>query len=182
VPIRHVILDRDGVLNREPPDGSWIARVEDWVWEDGALAGLRLLVEAGMRLSVATNQSGVGRGVFGMEAVDAVNLKMMREAEAAGVQIQEVYVCPHAPEDECDCRKPLPGLIERAVEASGIPAAQTVVVGDAPRDLQAALAAGVRAMLVRTGKGRATEEQLDGRDIEVYDDLASCARVIVAED
>jgi D-glycero-D-manno-heptose 1,7-bisphosphate phosphatase len=181
MPIRHVILDRDGVLNRERPDGSWVAKVEDWIWEDGAMEGLRLLTAAGLRLTVATNQSGVGRGVFGIEAVEAVNGRMLREALAEGVSIAAVYVCPHAPEDGCDCRKPLPGLIVQAVEEAGIPAHETVVVGDAPRDLDAARAAGVRAVLVRTGKGAATETELVEDDIAVYDDLASWSRAIVAE-
>lgn len=180
--VRHVILDRDGVLNREPPDGSWVARPDDWVWEPGALEALRQLAAAGVVLSVATNQSGVGRGVFPMEAVDAVTDLMLRDAEDAGAPIDAVFVCPHAPEDLCDCRKPLPGLIEQAVMWSGVPREKTVVVGDAARDIEAAEAAGVRAILVRTGKGRATEEVIGPDAIPVYDDLISAAEAILMEE
>jgi len=182
VVVRHVILDRDGVLNREPPDGSWVARPEDWVWEPGALEAMRRLAAAGVMLSVATNQSGVGRGVFPMEAVDAVTDLMLREAEDAGAPIDAVFVCPHAPKDLCDCRKPLPGLIEQAVAWSGIPREETLVVGDAARDLEAAEAAGVKAILVRTGKGRETEEVIGPEGVPVYDDLERAAEAIMMEE
>jgi D-glycero-D-manno-heptose 1,7-bisphosphate phosphatase len=176
-----VILDRDGVLNREAPDGGWISRSQDWVWEDGAVDGLRLLSDAGIRLSVATNQSGVGRGIFTSEAVAEVHEHMLREAARLGARIDAVFVCPHAPEDGCDCRKPAPALLIAAVEASGIPIAETVAIGDAPRDIEAAVEAGLWAMLVRTGKGRATEDQLGGTEVPVYDDLRSAALAIVQE-
>mgnify|MGYP001823748251 FL=1 len=179
---RHVILDRDGVLNREPPDGSWVARPEDWEWEPGALEALRRLAAAGVVLSVATNQSGVGRGVFAMDALEAVTDLMLRDAEDAGAPIDAVFVCPHAPEDLCDCRKPMPGLIEEAIDWSGVPREETVVVGDAPRDLDAAAAANVRAVLVRTGKGRETERTIGTGAVAVYDDLRSAAEAIVMED
>ena len=180
LPIRHAILDRDGVLNREAPDGGWILRPEDWRWEDGALDGLRILAEAGVRVSVATNQSGVGRGVFDLDAVEAVHDLMQREAEAAGGRIAEVHCCPHSPADGCDCRKPAPGLITAAVAAAGVPPSETIFVGDADRDLEAARRAGIRSVLVRTGKGQDTESRLGDRDVPVYDDLRSAAVAIVA--
>lgn len=179
MPIRHVILDRDGVLNREAADGGWVHRPEDWVWETGALAGLRLLSDAGLRISVVTNQSGVGRGLFPTADVDAVHRHMLAEAQKHGCRIDEVFVCPHAPADNCPCRKPAPGLLAQAIEASGIAVGDTVLVGDAVRDLEAAEAAEVRPMLVRTGKGRETEERLDGRDVIIFDDLPDAARAIL---
>jgi len=179
MPIRHVILDRDGVLNREAADGGWVHRPEDWVWETGALDGLRLLSDAGLRISVVTNQSGVGRGLFPAADVDAVHRHMLSEAQEHGCRIDEVLVCPHAPTENCRCRKPAPGLLEQAIEGSGIAAGETVLVGDAPRDLQAAKAAEVRPMLVRTGKGRVTERQLDGHDVAIFDDLLGAARAIL---
>ncbi len=179
--IRHVILDRDGVLNREAPDGGWVTRPEDWAWEPGALDGLRRLAEAGILITVATNQSGVGRGVMDMEAVDRVNDVMLSEAEIAGAPIAAVFVCSHAPGEGCPCRKPEPGLIEDAVLFSGVPLAETVAVGDASRDLEAARNAGVRAILVRTGKGRDTEDRMGDGGVAVYDDLRCAAEAIVAE-
>jgi len=178
--IRHVILDRDGVLNREAADGGWVHRPEDWVWETGALAGLRLLSHSGVRISVATNQSGVGRGVFPAADVEAVHRHMLHEAQKHGCRIDEILVCPHSPAEACRCRKPSPGLIEQAIKSSGVASGETVSVGDAPRDLEASEAACVRPILVRTGKGRATEQDLDGYDVVVVDDLLGAARVILA--
>jgi len=179
MPIRHVILDRDGVLNREAADGGWVSRPEDWAWEEGALEGLRLLTKAGLHISIVTNQSGVGRGVVVAEDVEAVNRRMLDEARDSGCRIDRVLVCPHGPDEGCRCRKPAPGLIEDAIEAAGIDASETVAVGDAVRDVQAAQAAGVEALLVRTGKGRATERQLDGSGCKVYDDLEHAAKAIL---
>ena len=177
--IRHVIVDRDGVLNREAPGHGWITRPDAWVWEDGALDGLRLLSDSGLRISVATNQSGVGRGIMTVADLRRVHARMLREAALAGGSIAEVACCLHAPGEGCDCRKPGPGLCRALLKSSGIPAEQTVMVGDAMRDLQAAQAAGILAVLVRTGKGRATESALQGSATLVFDDLHAAARAIV---
>jgi D-glycero-D-manno-heptose 1,7-bisphosphate phosphatase len=175
VEIRHLIVDRDGVLNREDTDGGWVCSAEEWRWESGALAGLQLFTEAGVRISVVTNQSCIGRGLASPEVVATVHDHMRREAEACGARIEAVFVCPHAPEDGCDCRKPQPGLVRQAVESSGLSRTQTVLVGDARRDLEAGLRCGVKVVLVRTGKGTATEESLHDERIPVYDDLRSAA-------
>ncbi len=177
--IRHVILDRDGVLNHEAPDNGWITRPEDWTWQSGALEALRRLKEAGLRVSIASNQSGVGRGVMTAADLQRVTAKMKREAEAAGARIDEVVYCPHAPDAGCNCRKPRPGLLQALVDASGCPVDQTILVGDAMRDLQAAQALGIRALLVRTGKGRTTERGLRQEAVEVFDDLAAAAHAII---
>jgi D-glycero-D-manno-heptose 1,7-bisphosphate phosphatase len=179
--VRHLIVDRDGVLNRESPSGGWIAQPEEWIWEDGALEGLRTAKAAGVRVSVTTNQSAVGRGLMEPRQVEAVHSRMLREAAEDGGRIDAVFVCPHAPRDGCACRKPAPGLVLEAVEASGIAASETVLVGDAARDLEAARAAGVRFALVRTGKGRVTELELVDRDVPVFDDLSDAARSLVTE-
>ncbi len=177
--VRHVILDRDGVLNRENADGSWVGSPGDWVWEVGALEGLRMLTDAGLHISVVTNQSAVGRGVLETVDVEGVNRHMISEARVNGCRIDRVLVCLHAPGEGCRCRKPAPGLIEDAIEDSGVDPGETVLIGDAPRDLQAAEAAGIKAVLVRTGKGRATEARLDVDAYEVYDDLAEAARALL---
>lgn len=178
-PIRHVILDRDGVLNRERNDGRWIDDWSQWRWIDGAREALALLTRAGIRISVATNQSGIGRGSVTRAAVAAIHARMQADAVQAGAVIHRVWVCPHAPEAGCDCRKPLPGLLLRAIEASGIPAAATLAVGDDRRDLEAAWAAGVRAALVRSGKGRATAATLRPGRAAVFDDLAACVGALL---
>lgn len=177
--IRHLLLDRDGVLNREDPAGGWVIDPADWRWERGALDGLRLLAAAGMRISVVTNQSCLGRGLATPAAIAAVHDRMLREAAAAGAAIHGVFVCPHAPRDRCGCRKPRPGLIRRAVAASRLPRTATLLVGDAREDLEAGRRGGVAVALVRTGKGAATEEGLDPA-IPVYADLWAAAAALLA--
>ena len=178
---RHLILDRDGVLNREADGAGYILEPAQFVWLPGVREALATLRAAGVRLSVATNQSGVGRGLMTLEQLEAVHERMRSEARRSGGALDAIVFCPHAPQAHCDCRKPAPGLIRQALALSGIPALHTLVVGDAARDLEAAARAGVAAALVRTGKGRATERDLRGRDVPVYDDLPELAHAIVSE-
>ncbi len=167
------------MLNCEPPDAGYVMQPEDFRWIPGALDGLAALRRAGIRLSVATNQSGVGRGLMGQGQLDAVHARMLAEAAAGGGTLDALLVCPHSPEAGCACRKPAPGLIETAMAQSGILASETLVVGDDGRDIEAAARAGVAAALVRTGKGRQTETRMR-RPIPVFDDLAALAQAVVA--
>lgn len=189
---RHVILDRDGVLNCEAPQGGYVRRPEDFQWLAGALEGLVALRTAGVRLSVATNQSGVGRRVMTTAQLEAVHARMLAEAAAAGGTLEEVLVCPHAPGTDCSCRKPAPGLIQTAIRHAGIPASETLGVGDAERDLEAMARAGIRGALVRTGKGRSTEARIARwtvdrpawaypGEIPVFDDLEALAHAIITD-
>ena len=177
--IKHVILDRDGVLNHEAPDSGYVRTPEGFRWLAGALEGLALLRGAGVRISIATNQSGVGRGLMSLEQLEAVHDKMRSEAARAGGAIDAVFFCPHAPDAGCACRKPAPGLIQAAVASAGISAADTLVVGDDRRDLEAAQRAGVAAVLLRTGKGARNEPLVRDLDVPVYDDLPAVARAIL---
>ncbi len=175
MPIQQVILDRDGVLNVESSAGGYVSDWSQWQWLEGALEGLRLLRCAGIRVCVATNQAGVARGIVERADLDAMHARMLAEAAQAGGEISRVFVCPHAPESGCDCRKPAPGLLLQAIEASAIPRQATVMIGDAPGDLEAAWAACVAPVLVRTGKGRRTEAAIAGRGVPVFDDLLEFA-------
>ena len=177
---RHVILDRDGVLNHEAPDGSYVREPAEFRWLPGALEGLALLRSAGVRLSVTTNQAGVGRGLMSLQQLAAVHERMQTEAAAHGGALDAVLYCPHTPEEQCSCRKPAPGLIQAAVARSGIAASDSIVVGDDRRDLEAAERAGVKAVLVRTGKGRRTEALLGNAAVPAYDDLPALARAILS--
>ena len=152
--MRHLLLDRDGVLNVEHPSG-WVTDPADWIWQPGALDALVRLSKA-RRVSVVTNQSVVGRGLATLDAIHRVHHRMLTEAAAAGAQIHDVVVCPHAPAEGCRCRKPEPGMLLEALAASGTPAQDALFVGDSATDLQAAARAGVPARLVLTGKGRHT--------------------------
>ena len=176
---KHIILDRDGVLNREAPAAGYIREPAEFVWLPGALEALASLRHAGAHLSVATNQSGVGRGLMSLAQLEAIHQRMRSEAAEHGADLDAVLFCPHAPEDGCSCRKPEPGLIREAIARSGIPAAESVVVGDDLRDLEAAARAGVSAVLVRTGKGRKAEAQLHGTKVPTYDDLPGLARALL---
>jgi D-glycero-D-manno-heptose 1,7-bisphosphate phosphatase len=177
---RHVILDRDGVLNRESAEAGCVSDPSQFHWLPGALEALALLHRAGVHLSVATNQAAVGRGLVSLEQLAAVHERMQADARACGAALDAVFFCPHAPEDDCTCRKPAPGLIQAAIARSGISAAESIVVGDDGRDLEAARRAGVAAALVRSGKGRQTERTICGTDVPVYDDLMQLARAVVA--
>ncbi len=167
------------MLNCEPPGAGYVMQPEDFRWIPGALEGLAVLRRAAIRLSVATNQSGVGRGLMGQGQLEAVHARMLAEAAAGGGTLDALLVCPHSPEAGCACRKPAPGLIETAMAQSGILASETLVVGDDARDIEAAARAGVAAALVRTGKGRQTEARMR-RPIPVFDDLAALAQAVVA--
>jgi D-glycero-D-manno-heptose 1,7-bisphosphate phosphatase len=173
---KHVILDRDGVLNHEARDSGYVREPAEFRWLPGALEALAILRRAGVHLTVATNQSGVGRGLMSLAQLAAVHDRMLTEAASNRATLDAVLFCPHAPEDRCACRKPEPGLIHEAIRRSGIAAADSLVVGDAERDLEAAARAGVRAVLVRTGKGRTTEARIGGKDVRIYDDLSQLAR------
>lgn len=167
---RHLILDRDGVLNREPESG-WVTDPDDWCWEPGALEALVRLREAGVRVSVVTNQSCIGRGVATVADVTRVHRRMRSEALDAGARIDAVFVCVHAPDQACTCRKPLPGLLLDALFAARMPGARVLLIGDAARDLSAGRSAGVPVGLVRTGKGRETEGLPIARSVPVFDRL-----------
>jgi D-glycero-D-manno-heptose 1,7-bisphosphate phosphatase len=180
-PVRHLILDRDGVLNHEAPAGGYVTRAEDFQWLPGALAALVLLSARGVRLSVVSNQSAVGRGLMSAAQLEAVDARMRAEAAAAGAPLAAVLYCPHAPQAGCSCRKPAPGLLQEAMARAGIGPAATLAVGDDARDLQAAQRAGIGALLVRTGKGRRTEAQIAAAPVAAYDDLLQLAQAIAEE-
>ena len=178
---RHVILDRDGVLNSEAGGAGYVREPSEFHWLPGALEGLAMLRQAGLYLSVATNQSGVGRGLMSLAQLEAVHEHMRTQAAGQGAALDAVFVCPHAPHEQCGCRKPAPGLIQAAIAHAGIAASECLVIGDDQRDLEAASRAGVAAVLVRTGKGRRTEEEGRGRGVLAYDDLPQLARAILGD-
>lgn len=169
--IRHVILDRDGVLNAEPPDGGYVLDHAQWRWLPGALESVVALSAAGICISVATNQSCVGRSLITHDQLDAIHARMLSETTKAGGMISNVFVCMHAPTAGCGCRKPAPGLLLDALHATQIPRGATIALGDDLRDIQAARWAGIPAALVRSGKGNRTETQVTDANVPVFDDL-----------
>lgn len=180
-PIGHLVLDRDGVLNRET--ASPVTDAAGWEWERGALDGLRRAADAGLVVSIVTNQSAVARGVLDQDALETLHTWLRREIEGLGVTVVGIWACPHTADDRCTCRKPLPGMVDAAVAAAldgyGIGADRAVLVGDHLRDLAAARGAGVTSVLVRTGKGTDVEP-LVPPGTDVCDDLADAVGRIIA--
>jgi D-sedoheptulose 7-phosphate isomerase len=140
-----------------------------------------MLSAAGIRVSIATNQSGVGRGLIARSSIDAVHDRMVEDAAREGGTIHQVFVCPHAPGDKCNCRKPASGLFLEAIAASGVPASETIALGDDVRDLQAAWSVGITAALVRTGKGLLTEAARTFPKVPAYDDLRGFAGAVLSD-
>jgi D-glycero-D-manno-heptose 1,7-bisphosphate phosphatase len=147
-----IILDRDGTINFDRDD--YVKSPEQWQPLPGALEAIARLNQAGWHVVVATNQSGLGRGLFDATALNAMHAKMHKLLAAVGGKIDAVFYCPHTPDVGCDCRKPAPGLFTQILERYGVDAQEMVVhaVGDSPRDLKAAVASDCQPHLVLTGK------------------------------
>jgi D-glycero-D-manno-heptose 1,7-bisphosphate phosphatase len=181
-----VILDRDGTINEDRDD--FVKAPDEWVPMPGALEAIARLNHAGWHTVIATNQSGLARGLFDMAALNAIHARMNRELAAVGGRIDAVFFCPHGPDDGCRCRKPLPGLFEMIAERYGMDLREAHLVGDSLRDLQAGVAAGCRPHLVRTGKGAGLDAaQLDEllREVpgaRVHADLAAFAHAVIHDE
>jgi D-glycero-D-manno-heptose 1,7-bisphosphate phosphatase len=165
-PYDHLLVDRDGVLNREH-DG-WVTDVASWEWEHNAVEGLTAVGRLGITVSVVTNQSCIGRGVATEEEVDRLHAWLAVELRGLGVEVAGVHVCPHAPRDACGCRKPAPGLVRSAIASRPVPARRCLVLGDDTRDIEAGRSAGTAMALVRTGKGTSA---VHPPDVPRFDDL-----------
>lgn len=178
---RLIVLDRDGVINHD--SDAFIKSPAEWMPIEGSLEAIALLTRAGYTVGIATNQSGIGRGLMDRQALHAINRKMRRAVAAAGGNIGRIAYCPHRPGEGCDCRKPAPGLLLRLARHFGLSLDGVPVVGDSERDLEAARAAGARPILVRTGNGETTESALQarGESVETFDDLLAAARSLAGE-
>jgi len=173
-----VILDRDGVINFD--SDAYIKRPEEWKAIPGSLEAIALLTQAGYHVAVATNQAGVGRGLFEMATLNAIHDKMHRAVGLVGGRIDAVFYCPHAQEADCSCRKPKPGLFEEIGRRFGANLAGVPSIGDSLRDLQAAAAVGAQPNLVLTGKG--TKTRRDGglpAGTKIHADLAAAVKSII---
>ena len=175
-----LILDRDGVINQD--SAEFVKTVDEWIPLPGSIDAIARLSQAGFRIAVASNQSGLARGLFNKNTLESMHTKLRGLVSDAGGKVDLIVICPHGPDDGCDCRKPLPGLYRQVAEyfdttLNGVP-----VVGDSLRDLEAAIAVGASPVLVRTGNGIKTETALSGDllDIPVFDDLASAATHLLA--
>ncbi|MCD8523815.1 MAG: D-glycero-beta-D-manno-heptose 1,7-bisphosphate 7-phosphatase [Saccharospirillaceae bacterium] len=176
-----IILDRDGVLNED--SDAFIKTTDEWIPLPGSAEAVGRLTQAGYAIAIATNQSGVARGYFTLETLQAMHDKMAALAAEHGGKFAHIAFCPHGPDDTCNCRKPLPGLIHQIEQALGVSADGCWMVGDSIRDLEAGVAAGCKPALVRTGKGEKSIAKLAAAGLsqaQVFDDLAAFADCVLS--
>lgn len=176
---RVIILDRDGVINEDSPE--FVKRPEEWFPIPGSLEAITRLNHSGYRVVVATNQSAIGRQLFDIEMLNRIHAVMLARLADIGGNIEAIFFCPHTPRDNCQCRKPEPGLLLAIADRLRVPINQIPVVGDSQRDLDAAGSAGALPHLVRTGNGKATEA--NGKlpiGTKVHDDLATFVEQFLA--
>ncbi len=179
--MRLVILDRDGVINQDSDE--FIKSPDEWVALPGSLEAIARLNRHGYYVAVATNQSGLARGLFDSETLERMHEKMRQELADVGGYIDMIAFCPHGPDDDCECRKPKPGMIEHIISRLGEDFQSVWLIGDSLRDLQAAQAAGIAPVLVRTGKGAKTVAKNEGLDgVPVYEDLAAVVDELLLDD
>lgn len=174
-----IILDRDGVINVD--SAQFIKSPAEWKPIPGSLEAIGRLTQAGWRVVVATNQSGIGRGLFDMDTLNAIHDKMHKAVTASGGRIHAIFYCPHAADSNCDCRKPKAGMFNRIAACLNVDLTNVPTVGDSLRDLQAAAAVGALPYLVLTGKGAKTQQ--DGGlppGTMVFPDLAAVAGKLLA--
>ena len=182
-----LVLDRYGVINEDSED--YIRSLADWHPIPGSIAAIADLSRAGFTIVIATNQSGLSRGLFNLGDLEAIHGKMSELVEEQGGQIAGVFYCPHLPQEGCSCRKPATGLLEAIETELGESPRGAIFIGDSLKDLQAARAYGCQPVLVKTGKGATTASGLqagelalaDYQSVPVYDDLAAAARNILLQ-
>jgi D-glycero-D-manno-heptose 1,7-bisphosphate phosphatase len=182
-----LVLDRDGVINQDRDD--YVRSVADWVPIPGSIEAITSLSRAGFLVAIATNQSGLSRGYFSLDDLEEIHARLCAQVESLGGHIAGIFYCPHLPQDGCSCRKPATGLLQAMEAELGVSARGAVFIGDSLKDLQAARAFGCAPVLVKTGQGLATLQQLqsgtlalDSPDtIPVYNDLACAAHAILSK-
>ncbi len=182
--MKYIILDRDGTINED--SDQFVKSADEWIPLPGALEAIARLNHAGWHVVIASNQSGLGRGLFDVASLNAMHAKMHRLLSAVGGRIDAVFYCPHAPGDACTCRKPSPGLFEQIGERFGTELAGVPTAGDSARDLQAGVAAGCEPHVVLTGKAA----QYRGRSLPaefpvgtyIHEDLSAFANFIIGRE
>ncbi len=174
-----IILDRDGVISHD--SDQFIKSPDEWHPIEGSLEAIARLNQWGWRVVVASNQSGIGRGLFGMDTLNAIHDKMIKSLARVGGRIDAIFFCPHPADSTCDCRKPKPGMFHQIAERFNVELRGVPAVGDGLRDVQAATAAGCTPYLVLTGKGLQTREHPDlPVGTAIYPDLAAVVADLIA--
>lgn len=173
-----IILDRDGVINYDSDE--YIKSVDEWEAIPGSLEAIAQLNRHGFKVVVATNQSGIARGLYGVETLDQIHEKLFYELAAVGGYIEEIFFCPHHPADNCFCRKPKPGLLYHIREKYKINLAEVAFIGDSFADVQAAITAGCEPILVKTGNGIKTISENPALSfVKCFADLAHAVEYVL---
>jgi D-glycero-D-manno-heptose 1,7-bisphosphate phosphatase len=179
--VKLIVLDRDGTINHDSE--QFIKSPDEWRPIPGSLEAIARLNHAGYRVVVATNQSGIGRGLFDMGTLNAIHEKMHRSLAQVGGRVDAVFYCPHTADATCDCRKPKPGLLREAGRRFNVGMNGVAVIGDGLRDLQAAESVGSQPMLVLTGKGEKTlREGNFPKNTVIFPDLAFAVSALLANE
>ncbi len=174
--IKLVILDRDGVINRDSPE--YIKSPEEWHAIPGSLNAIVRLNKANIKVAVATNQSGVARGFYDLDMLDNIHTKMITELKKAGGFFDTIFFCPHHPDEHCECRKPKPGLLLQISKHLHINLSEAVMIGDAKRDIEAAITAGAKGIFISDTH----KNPFPNTHIPVFSDLSQAVDAILNND
>ncbi len=172
-----VILDRDGVINHDSPD--YIKTPDEWQPIAGSLEAIAQLTRNGYRVFVATNQAGIGRGIFSSDTLADIHRKMQIMVAEAGGELAGIAHCPHQPSDNCECRKPKPGLLRQIATRYGVTVTGQPFVGDSTRDVEAAIAGGCEAVIVLTGNGKLASQRFPR--VQKFDDLLAYTNHVLSQ-
>ncbi|CAK0765368.1 D-glycero-beta-D-manno-heptose-1,7-bisphosphate 7-phosphatase [Gammaproteobacteria bacterium] len=168
-----IVLDRDGVINYDSKD--YIKSPEEFILIPGSLEAIASLFRAGHQIFIATNQSGLARGFFDLPTLSEIHKKLEQPLEKLGAKLSGIFCCPHGPWEDCNCRKPRPGMYQAISGLCSVPATEMYCVGDSLRDIQAARAVGATAVLVLTGNGKKVSEK-EIKGIMIFDDLLAFSK------
>ncbi len=178
-----VILDRDGTINQDSDD--YVKTVDEWIPLPGAIDAMARLHHAGWHVVIASNQSGLGRGLFDVATLNQMHDKLNKLLSKAGGRVDAIFYCPHTPDEQCQCRKPQPGMFKQIGERFGVQVADVHAVGDSLRDAQAAAAWGCQTHLVQTGKSQGLTGHALPREFpattRVHKDLSAFADWLISE-
>ncbi len=174
-----ILLDRDGVINYESAD--YIRCVSDWVAIPGSLAAIAKLNKQGFKVAVVTNQSGIARGFYDEDDLFSIHEKMKLALAKERGKVDAIFYCPHHPDEQCECRKPKPGLLLQALQHFQVQPQEAILIGDSKRDIMAANQIGCDVILVETGNGKSEKKNLDDVDIPVLANLRAAVKYIIQQ-
>ncbi|MDE0427102.1 MAG: D-glycero-beta-D-manno-heptose 1,7-bisphosphate 7-phosphatase [Candidatus Poribacteria bacterium] len=173
--MKTVFLDRDGVINRNPPNMGYVRKWIDFSFIPSARSAIQQLTQSGYRIFVVTNQAGIGRGLYSEEDLKDIHSRMIAEIARAGGEIDAVYYCPHHPDAGCECRKPKPGMLKRAAQEHNIDLSSAYFIGDVLTDIQAGRRAGTTTCLVLTGLGQESYHDYINAKYDQYGNKEECS-------